>query len=67
MNGTLIEQQRLLNELQKIGFNVVRCGTCPEVFIHRSGEKELHCPYCRMMSDPCDFPDIVSIPFYERG
>ena len=56
------KDQRDLNEelVSNSGINIVTCGTCGEVFLHRVGEQELTCPYCMYQSDPCDFPDLIS-------
>jgi hypothetical protein len=40
------------------GINVVRCGQCAEVMLHRVGDEVLRCPHCSYESDPCDFPDL---------
>ena len=31
------DQYDILMDMQKVGFNVVTCGRCGEVFLHRTG------------------------------
>lgn len=54
------EQFELLREIQKLGYNIVNCGGCGDVFIHRIPVKDniLKCPYCDYESEECDFPDL---------
>lgn len=52
-------QFKLLQELiNKAGINVVTCGMCGDVLLHRVNEDEVSCPHCEFKSDPCDFPDL---------
>ena len=51
-------QTKLLLQIQSKGFNIVNCGQCGDVFIHRMKLKKITCPYCRFKSEPCDFPDF---------
>ena len=53
-------QQDLLNEIiDKAGVNIVSCGNCGSVFLHRVNNIELCCPDCKYKSEPCDFPDLI--------
>lgn len=38
--------------------NIVTCGMCGDVFLHKMEEEELQCPHCDFTSDPADFPDL---------
>lgn len=51
-------QARLLEEMQEAGFNVVNCGNCGSVFIHKTGVEELECPICNFKDDISSFPDL---------
>lgn len=54
----LIEQQELMDEIRKLAnINIVTCGSCGSVLLHRRDDEEVECPYCELKSDPCDFPD----------
>jgi len=46
--------------VQKSGINIVTCGMCGEVLLHRFEETEIKCPYCEFESEPCDFPDLFN-------
>lgn len=54
------EQIYLMEEVQqKAKVNIVTCGNCGAVFLHKLREEELQCPYCEFKSEPCDFPDYL--------
>lgn len=56
-NSTAIELQiTLQNELQKLGFNVVTCGNCGSVLIHKTSENTIDC-ICGEEMEICDCPD----------
>lgn len=60
MNKELLqEQEQLAIEIQNKGHNVVNCGDCGDVFLHKIEVDELTCPYCEYTSDICDFPDFI--------
>lgn len=40
--------------------NVVNCGSCGEVFGHKTGVEVLTCPYCKMTDDISSFPDYFA-------
>ena len=54
-------QQSLFHEMVSVsGINVVTCGNCSHIVLHRSVDTELSCPDCKFTSEPCDFPDLYS-------
>ena len=58
----VLEQIGLAEEIQEIaGINIVNCGNCGEVLLHRITEdnEDIQCPYCDFKSEPCDFPDFL--------
>lgn len=65
----VLEQIALAEEIQKVaGINIVNCGNCGEVLLHRIvpmemdtpiEEYDITCPYCDFKSEPCDFPDFL--------
>jgi hypothetical protein len=50
-------------ELMKLvidsGVNIVNCGVCGDVLLHKLNDEEITCPYCSFTSEPCDFPDFI--------
>ena len=44
--------------IEKSGINIVTCGDCAEVLLHRLTDKVITCPYCELSEDPCHFPDL---------
>ena len=44
--------------VDKAGINIVTCGNCGEVVLHRLTDEAILCPHCEFISDPCDFPDL---------
>lgn len=50
-----------------LGINIVTCGDCGAVNLHKAGLEEITCEYCNNTSDICDFPDLfdVSLPSSE--
>jgi hypothetical protein len=57
----VLEQIALTEEIQKVaGINIVNCGGCGSVLLHKINEDEdIECPYCDFKSEPCDFPDFL--------
>lgn len=65
----VLEQIDLVEELQSVaGINVVNCGNCGSVLLHRivplvenakDEDYDITCPYCDYTSEPCDFPDFL--------
>lgn len=39
-------------------YNIVTCGNCGEILIHKEGIEEIKCTHCGLLSEPCDFPDL---------
>ncbi len=54
-------QEALFHEMVSVsGINVVTCGNCNHIMLHRIVDTELSCPDCKFTSEPCDFPDLYS-------
>ena len=54
-----LSQLELLQHVQsQAGINIVTCGSCGDVFLHETDEKNLECPHCEAEHDPCDCPDL---------
>lgn len=57
----ILEQIELQEEIQSNGINLVTCGSCGGVLLHRTTsiheDIDIVCPYCDFTSEPCDFPD----------
>ena len=51
----------VMQELQTAGFNIVTCGMCGSIRLHKTGVTELDCEYCGFVSDICDFPDLYVV------
>ena len=49
-------QVRLQEQMQSDGFNIVTCGHCGTVLLHRIGEETIEC-FCGEM-DLSDCPDL---------
>lgn len=47
-----------LEIVAKVGINIVTCGNCGTVVLHRIEDEVIICPDCGFESDPCDFPDL---------
>lgn len=54
-------QYDLFREINAADINIVTCGNCGSVILHRIEPdiEELTCPYCGYESEPCDFPDFI--------
>lgn len=50
-------QIKLIEELQNTGFNVVSCGNCGSIMIHRTSDTHLDC-LCGIKMELCDCPDL---------
>lgn len=44
--------------VDKAGINLVSCGSCGDIMLHRLPTDELRCPLCGYEGDICDFPDV---------
>lgn len=53
----------VLQKMQKAGFNVTTCGECDDIVLHETpvANDLLTCYNCGLVSDPCDFPDLVCV------
>jgi hypothetical protein len=52
-------QKELMKIVIDSGVNIVTCGQCGDVLLHRLSDEEVTCPLCDFTSDPCDFPDLI--------
>lgn len=55
-NKTQLELQQEI--IDKTGINIVTCGNCGDTLLHYIDDEVIICPYCKMESEPCDFPDL---------
>lgn len=54
-------QIELVKEIiEKTGINIVTCGNCGSIVLHRINDIEISCDDCGLVSEPCDFPDAFS-------
>lgn len=61
MENTLRMQYELSQEIQNMsGINIVTCGDCGDVNLHRLEDEEISCVSCGFESEPCDFPDLFT-------
>ena len=44
--------------IEKSGINIVTCGDCGSIILHRIGQTTIVCDSCGFVSEPCDFPDL---------
>ena len=53
----------VLQKMQANGFNVTTCGECEAIVLHECPVKNdlLECDNCGLVSDPCDFPDLIVV------
>jgi rubrerythrin len=51
-------QKELMNLVLQSNVNIVTCGNCGDVVLHKINDEEITCPYCSYTSEPCDFPDL---------
>jgi len=58
----LLEQYDLAQVvIVKSGINIVTCGNCGSVNLHRLEDTEITCMDCNFKSEPCDFPDLFCV------
>ena len=48
--------------VDKANINIVNCGNCGTILLHRMELEEIECDSCDFISDPCDFPDYNCVP-----
>ena len=60
----VLQQIEIFNEIQNAGFNIVNCGNCGTLLLHRTvpiekpnEEHEIECFGCRQVQDHSDCPD----------
>jgi len=47
-----------LEVVAKTGINIVTCGNCGSIVLHKIQDETIKCSDCDFESDPCDFPDL---------
>ena len=52
--------------INEIGINIVTCGNCGDVLLHKTSEDTITCPHCEFKSEPCDFPDLIHGDYYKN-
>lgn len=61
-NDKQLKQYDLSQEIVKNAkINIVTCGSCGDVLLHRIDEIEIECPNCGLISEPCNFPDLFCV------
>lgn len=58
MKATNKQLELQIEIVEKTGINIVTCGNCGDVILHRIQDEEIDCPYCGHNGDPCNFPDL---------
>lgn len=53
----VLEQIELQEQIQSAGFNIVECGNCGTVLLHKRGEDEIDC-FCGHTMALSDCPDL---------
>jgi predicted RNA-binding Zn-ribbon protein involved in translation (DUF1610 family) len=60
--NTLKKQYDLSQEIvNNAKINIVTCGNCGSVILHRIEAEEIQCYDCGFKSEPCDFPDLFCL------
>ena len=55
----VIDQLTLMDEIRaKANINIVTCGHCGCVFLHKLDDLDLTCFDCKTSGEPCDHPDL---------
>lgn len=55
----VIDQLALMDEIRaKTDINIVTCGHCGCVFLHKLDDLDLTCFDCKTNGEPCDHPDL---------
>ena len=53
------EQINLVQEIQeKCKINIVNCGNCGSIILHKLDAENIECHCCGLVSDHCDCPDL---------
>lgn len=59
-NKNVYNQWHLMCEIRaKLDINIVTCGNCGEVLLHRGDDYTINCPHCDTLMDVCDCPDLI--------
>lgn len=59
INKLKLEQLKLAKEvIDKTNVNIVTCGNCGSVIMHKANALTITCYDCEFTSEPCDFPDF---------
>ena len=62
---TIETQLELQQEIvAKTDINIVTCGNCGYVVLHRITDEKITCPHCELIMDSCDMPDLN---YYDYG
>lgn len=58
-NQLQVMQYQMQREIVNVvGINIVTCGQCGQVILHKVEQEEIKCHECGFESEPCDFPDL---------
>lgn len=53
------EQFNLVQDIRyKLNLNIVTCGNCGTVLLHKSDVENIHCYECNEQMEPCHCPDL---------
>ena len=53
------EQFNLVEDIRyKLDLNIVTCGNCGTVLLHKSDVENIHCYECNEQMEPCHCPDL---------
>ena len=53
------EQFNLVQDIRyKLDLNIVTCGNCGTVLLHKSDVENIHCYECNEQMEPCHCPDL---------
>ena len=56
----ILEQIALSQEIiSKTNINIVTCGHCGTILLHRLSEDKVTCGGCMSVMDTCDCPDLL--------
>jgi hypothetical protein len=64
----VIDQLTLMDEIRlKADINIVTCGHCGCVFLHKRDDLDLTCFDCKTSGEPCDHPDLFYTGMEDSG
>jgi len=56
----IVEQISLMDDIRSLSkINIVTCGHCGSIVLHKTEVEEIDCPYCNRTLDVCDCPDYL--------